>query len=391
MLKVSAIASEIAQSEIRVMSVECERLRGINLAQGVCDTPAPEVVRQAAKDAIDQGLNTYTRLDGIAPLRQAIARKLAEYNHINVSPENEVLVASGATGAFYAASMALLNPGDEVIVFEPYYGYHVHTLATMNIVAKPVSLAAPDFHLDLDAVKHAITPRTRAMIINTPGNPSGKIFSRKELEQLCELAMRHDLFIFTDEIYEYFLYDGNEHISPASLPGMAERTITISGFSKTFSVTGWRLGYLACAARWMQPIGYFHDMLYVCAPQPFQHGVLAGLNKLGPDFYRGLSEEYVVKRDRFCNALRESGLTPVVPAGAYYVLADVSSLPGKTAKAKAMYLLENTGVAAVAGSAFFHDGAGDHLLRFCYAKTDADLDAACERLLRLRTAAGANA
>src|SRR5579872_1787040 len=255
MLKVSAIASEIAQSEIRVMSVECERLRGINLAQGVCDTPAPEVVRQAAKDAIDQGLNTYTRLDGIAPLRQAIARKLAEYNHINVSPENEVLVASGATGAFYAASMALLNPGDEVIVFEPYYGYHVHTLATMNIVAKPVSLAAPDFHLDLDAVKHAITPRTRAMIINTPGNPSGKIFSRKELEQLCELAMRHDLFIFTDEIYEYFLYDGNEHISPASLPGMAERTITISGFSKTFSVTGWRVGYAVCDERWAQPIG----------------------------------------------------------------------------------------------------------------------------------------
>ena len=223
------------------------------------------------------------------------------------------------------------------------------------------------------------------MILNTPANPSGKVFDRTELEAIAELAIEHDLFVFTDEIYEYFLYDGERHISLATLPGMAERTITLSGFSKTFSVTGWRLGYLTASERWIPAIGYFHDLLYVCAPSPLQHGAAAGLLQLPQRFYHELSVEYQAKRDGFCAALARAGLTPSIPTGAYYVLADASRIEGANSRAKARELLADTGLAAVAGSAFFGadpDGRnrGDNLLRFCFAKKDADLAEACRRL-----------
>jgi aminotransferase len=223
------------------------------------------------------------------------------------------------------------------------------------------------------------------MILNTPANPSGKVFGREELEAIAELAIEHDLFVFTDEIYEYFLYDGERHISIATLPGMADRTITLSGFSKTFSVTGWRLGYLTASERWIPAIGYFHDLLYVCAPSPLQYGAAAGLLELPQTFYHGLSVEYQAKRDSFCAALARAGLTPSIPTGAYYVLADASRIEGANSKAKARKLLADTGLAAVAGSAFFGAGEdgrnrGEHLLRFCFAKKDADLAEACRRL-----------
>jgi aminotransferase len=200
-------------------------------------------------------------------------------------------------------------------------------------------------------------------------------------------VIRHELTLFTDEIYEYFLYDGQQHISAASLPGMAERTVTVSGFSKTFSITGWRIGYVICPQQWTTAIGYFHDLAYVCAPSPFQHGVAAGLNELQPEFYEELGREYLQKRDMLCNALTQAGLTPSIPQGAYYVLADSSSLPGKTSKEKAMFLLNETGVASVPGAAFYHDKSGENLLRFCFAKKIADLENACNRLQRLRSPA----
>lgn len=384
-LRLSEISPRIMQSEIRSMTVECDRIGGVNLAQGVCDTEVPSPVVEHAIQAIHQGHNIYTRLDGIAPLRQSIARKMAHYNGIEVNPDSEVLVTSGATGALYATCLALFDPGDEVVLFEPYYGYHVNTLLSLRIQPVPVSLAMHTWEIDFDALRASITPRTRALIVNSPSNPCGKVFSRAELQQIAAIAEEHDLFILTDEIYEYFLFDGTEHISPASLPGMAERTITISGLSKTFSITGWRIGYLVADKRWLGSIGYFHDLTYVCAPSPFQYGSAAGLVELQDSFYTEMAAEYQVKRDLLCGALQDAGLTPSIPRGAYYVLADVSSVPGATAREKARNLLADTGVAAVAGTAFFSGGRGEDILRFCFAKRDDDLKRACDLLRGYRS------
>jgi aminotransferase len=379
-LHLSEISPHVVQSEIRSMTVECDRVGGVNLAQGVCDTELPAPVREAAFAAIEHGHNIYTRLDGIAPLREAISRKLADYNRVQANPETQVLVTSGATGAMYAACLALFTPGDEIILFEPFYGYHLNTMLTLRIKPVPQPLAAATWELDVDALRAAVTPKTRAILINTPSNPCGKVFTRAEIEAIGEIALEHDLFLLTDEIYEYFLFGGAKHVSAAGLPGLAERTITISGFSKTFAITGWRIGYLAADAKWIPSIGYFHDLAYVCAPSPAQYGAAAGLAQLDAGFYRHLSKDYEHKRDMLCSALSDAGLTQSVPDGAYYVLADATILPGATAREKARALLQKTGVAAVAGSAFYSKGRGENLLRFCFAKQDAALEDACARL-----------
>jgi aminotransferase len=381
-LGLSELAPRVMQSEIRAMTAECDRIGGVNLAQGVCDTEVPGVVAEGAIKAIRDGLNIYTRMDGIARLRKAIAAKVERTHGLVADAEREVMVASGATGALHAAAMALLNAGDEVLLFEPFYGYHVSTLSSMRVVSVPVALSAPDWAVDLDAVRAAITAKTRAMIVNTPSNPAGKVFTRAEIEGLAEIAREFELFIFTDEIYEHFLYGGAEHVSPAMLEGMRERTILMSGFSKTFSVTGWRLGYLVADAKWLPAIDYFHGLLYVCAPAPLQHGVTDGLELLPSSFYTQLALEHEAKRGMLLEALRDAGMAPHVPDGAYYILASAAGLPGATAAQKARALLAETGVAAVAGSAFFAPGSGkgEDLLRFCFAKKDADLMEACRRL-----------
>jgi aminotransferase len=369
------------------MSVECEKVRGVNLAQGVCDTPVPVEVRHAAERAIEAGQNSYTRLDGVHPLRHRIARKLREFNRLDYDPEREIVVTVGATGAFYCAALALLNPGDEVILFEPYYGYHLHTIESVGAVPTFLTLNAPDWNFNANDLERVVSPRTRAIVVNSPANPSGKVFTREELELIAGFAKQHDLFVLTDEIYEYFLYEGLEQVSIATLPGMRERAITISGYSKTFSITGWRIGYAASDSRWANAIGYYSDLCYICPPAPLQYGVAAGIAELGSDFYDRLRHDYKKKRDLLCSTLNEIGLTPSVPRGAYYIMADASRLPGETSKQKAMYLLEKTGVATVPGDAFFHNSAGGNILRFCYAKTDRDLEDACMRLQRLRVAA----
>jgi len=380
MLKLSSRHALVMQSEIRNMSIECDRVGGINLSQGVCDTEVPIEVRRGAQEAIDRGINTYTRYDGLPELRQAIADKQRRFTGMAVNPEGEVVVSDGATGALYCACLALLNPGDEVIVFEPYYGYHISTLAAAGAVPVYVRMEPPDWSFSRDALERARTPRTRGIIVNTPANPSGKVFTRPELEIVAQFAEKFDLFVFTDEIYEHFLYDGHRHIAPATLPGMAERTITISGLSKTFSITGWRIGYCLCDEKWAKVIGYFNDLIYVCAPAPLQMGVAEGLNALGDEYYDGLSRMYTAKRDRICDALTKAGLIPYIPQGAYYVLADISRLPGENSKQRAMYLLRKTGVACVPGMAFYHDNSGESLARFCFAKEDAILDEACQKI-----------
>jgi aminotransferase len=386
-LHLSDLAPRTVQSEIRAMTVACDDLGGVNLAQGVCDTEPPAVVTEGAQRAIRDGHNIYTRLDGIARLRRAIAKQVARTHGIHVDPDREVLITSGATGAFQSAMDAILNPGDEVLLFEPFYGYHANMLRAKQVVPVPVALNPADWSVDLEAVRAALTPRTRAVIVNTPSNPAGKVFTRAELEGLAAIVEERELFIFTDEIYEHFLYGAAKHVSPASLPGMRGRTILMSGFSKTFSVTGWRVGYLIADARWVGAIGYFHDMTYVCAPAPLQHGVADGVEQLPPSFYTGLATEHLGKRTMLINALREAGLTPHVPDGAYYILAGTQGLKGRDAAEKSRDLLRRTGVAAVAGSAFFRRGSaqGEELLRFCFAKRDEQLRDACTRLRSLRS------
>jgi len=374
----------VVQSEIRNMSIECEKIGGINLSQGICDTEVPSVVRQGAQEAMDQGINTYTRYDGLEELREAISIKQKKFSRMNVDPDKEIVVSAGSTGALFCACFALLNPGDEVILFEPYYGYHLSTLIATQVTPVYVPTNPPDWSFRLEDLEEAVTSKTRGIIVNTPCNPSGKVFNYDELDMISKISVGYDLFVFSDEIYEHFVYDDRKHISIANLPGMRERTITISGLSKTFSITGWRIGYAICHEKWTQAIGYFNDLIYVCAAAPLQMGVAKGILELNEDYYHKLSNSFQKKRNRICKALADAELYPYIPEGAYYVLADISKLPGKSSKERAMYLLHKTGIACVPGEAFYHDNSGGSLARFCFAKDDKELDEACRRLSKLR-------
>ena len=382
-MRINQRMAELGHSEIRAMTQACVAAGGLNMAQGVCDTPVPPIVLSAAAKAMAGGKNMYSRFDGLAELREALAIKLLRDNDIRADPETEITVSAGATGSFHSACLALLNPGDEVILFEPFYQYPVSALLAVEAVPVIVKLQAPEWTLMPEVLTRAVTPRTRAIIVNSPSNPSGKVFMRDELEIVARIALDRNLVILTDEIYEYFLYDGRRHVSMASLPDMADRTITIGGYSKTFSITGWRIGYSVAAPQWSRAIGAMNDLLYVCAPTPLQAGVAAGIQELPGAFYRQLAKEYQEKRDRFCAALTQAGLPPVVPQGAYYVLADATRVPGRTGKDRAMHVLKTAGIAGVPGEAFFSTAEGARYIRFSYAKTDADLAEACRRIVRL--------
>jgi aminotransferase len=274
----------------------------------------------------------------------------------------------------------MLDPGDEVVLFEPFYGYHADTLRALGVGFATVPLVPPEWTFDDAHLEAAVTPRTRAIVINTPGNPCGKVMTRDEIERIGAIAKRHDLWVVTDEIYEYFVYDGRKHVSPASVGSLRDRTITVSGFSKTLSITGWRVGFSASPRAVGSRLGLVNDLVYICAPAPLQAAVAQALDELGAEFFESLSATYLGKRDRICAALDRAGIPPIVPQGAYYVLADMRRVPGDSSKARVMHLLESTGVAAVPGAAFYESDAGDHLARFCYAKTDTELDEACQRL-----------
>jgi aminotransferase len=380
------IADRIANlqpSDIRLMTRECERLGGINLGQGLGDLPAPPQVRDGAIKAIQDGLNTYTPAEGVAPLRQAIAAKLKRDNGLEVDPDREIVISSGTTGAFAATLTALLNPGDGILLLEPYYGYHLNTILLSGLEPQFLTLKAPEFALEEAALRAAVRPNTRAMVVCTPSNPSGKMFSAAELAIIERVAEQHNLLIISDEIYEYITYDGRQHISPASIGQLGKRTVSIMGFSKTFSITGWRLGYAVADAALATAINLVNDLLYVCAPSPLQYGVAAGL-QVPPEYFDKLRSEYQRKRDIICQGLADAGLTPLIPQGAYYVLADISHLGYPTAKAAALALLEQTGVASIPGSSFYQGSEGEGLIRFCYAKDDASLREAVGRLSKFR-------
>lgn len=370
----------VVQSDIRAMTQACDKVRGVNLGQGICDLPAPSVVKEGAQRAIAEDLNTYSRFDGVAEFRTQVARKLRAYNRVEYDPETEIVATIGASGALTSTLHALTDPGDEVIVFEPSYGYHLHACELAQVNVRTITLTAPDFTINIDAVAEKITPKTRAILINTPSNPSGKVFTRQELEAIAELCIQHDILCITDEIYEYIIYDGREHVSMASLPGMKERTILLSGFSKTFSITGWRIGFAAAPAEFALAIGLLGDLFSICAPTPLQHGVAHALKTLPATHYQDMSAHYQAVRDQLCDTLDAVGLTAIRPQGAYYVLCDTTTLNADSARDAAMKLLHEAGVAGVPGSAFFQGNEGDRLIRFCYAKQPHDIDAACERL-----------
>ncbi|MCC6751794.1 MAG: pyridoxal phosphate-dependent aminotransferase [Deltaproteobacteria bacterium] len=370
-------------SDIRRMTRECERVGGINLGQGICDLPTPPLVRDGAIAAIQQNRSTYSFAEGTLELRQAIASKLERHNGLVADPLTEIVVTVGASGAYAAAVNGLLDPGDGILLFEPYYGYHLNAALVAGLEPQFLPLAPPDFALDEAALRAALRPNTRAMVLCTPSNPSGKMFSRAELEVIARVAEEHDLLVLTDEVYEYIRYDGRPHISPATVGSLRERTVTLMGVSKTFSITGWRLGYAVAPEALARAINLVHDVYYICAPTPLQHGAAAGF-ALPESYFTGLATDYRDKRDLLCEALDAAGLRPIVPQGAYYVLADIAHLGHATAKDAAMELLERSKVAAIPGSCFYRGAVGEGLLRFCFAKELEPLREACRRLRALR-------
>jgi aminotransferase len=367
------------------MSRECERVGGINLGQGICDLPTiPELV-EGACEAIVGNKATYSKFEGIDLLRERIARKVERHNGFKADPATEIVVTVGSSGGFLAAAMATLNAGDEVILFEPYYGYHLNTLSVLGFVPKFVPLHAPDWSIDFDALRAAFTPRTKGIVICTPSNPSGKMFTREEMEKIGALCREFGAWIFTDEIYEYIVYDGRKHVSVASIPSCRDLAITISGFSKTFSITGWRIGYVIADARVAGPIGLMNDLFAICAPTPLQWGVARAL-EIGDDYYRDMAADYQKKRDMLAEALDEAGFKPSIPQGSYYMLAEIPP-EFRDDRDAAQSLLEHAKVASVPGTAFFATDQGKRMLRFCFAKDFASLEEACKRLRAFKPAA----
>lgn len=369
----------IVQSDIRRMSRECERMDGINLGQGICDQPTiPELV-EGAREAIESSRATYSKFEGIDLLRERIARKIEHFNGFTVDPATQLVVTVGSTGGFTSAILATLNPGDEVILFEPYYGYHLNTLKVLGIVPRFVPLTMPGMAIDFDALRAAFTRKTRGIVVCTPSNPCGKVFTREELERIGALCREFGAWAYTDEIYEYIVYDGARHVSMASIESCRDVTITVSGFSKTFSITGWRIGYVAAPEAIAKTIGLVNDLFYICAPTPLQWAVARAL-EIGDEYYRDLAADYQKKRDMLATSLTKAGFRPLVPNGAYYMLAEYPEALGGEDKTAASSLLERTRVASVPGSAFFVSDYGRRLVRFCFAKDFGALEEACRRL-----------
>ena len=340
---------------------------GVNMAQGFPDFAAPEAMKEAAVQAIRDDVNQYAITWGSKSLRGAIADKTQQFSGYRPDPEAEITVACGATEAMIAAMMAIVDPGDEVLIFEPYYENYGPDAILSGAIPKFIPLLPPKWEIDFDLLEKALSPKTRALILNTPNNPSGKVFSREELLRISEMAINHDIAVFTDEIYEHILYEG-EHISIATVPGMRDRTVTISGLSKTYSATGWRIGWLIAPPKVSDAIRKVHDFLTVGAAAPLQEGAAAALRFEGA-YYSELANTYREKRDFFMPVLERAGFKPFVPNGAYYVMTDFSSISNLGDEAFSDWLLEEIGIATVPGSSFYSEpGLGRNIVRFAFCK-----------------------
>jgi len=368
------------ESVIREMTRRALSAGAVNLAQGFPDFPAPIELKEAAKRAIDQDYNQYAITHGSPNLRRAIADKVRAYNRIECDPDRNVTVTCGATEAMIASMLAVINPGDEVIIFEPFYENYGPDVIIAGATPRYVALHAPDFSIDRAELEAAFGPHTKAIVINTPHNPTGKVFTRAELETIAELCRRHDTLAITDEIYEHIIYGGAQHVSIAALEGMADRTITISGLSKTYSVTGWRLAYAVACERLTSPIRKVHDFLTVGAPHPLQEAGAVAM-RLPESFYAGLKQMYERKRAALYGALTGAGLRCHRPDGAYYIMAEIGELGFADDLEAADFFLDQVGVAPVPGSSFYHRaGLGRTMLRFTFSKSDETIAAAADRL-----------
>ncbi len=369
------------ESVIREMTRVCAEHDGVNLAQGYPDFPAPEEVKRAAVEAILGDVNQYSITWGAQSMRAAVAEHAERFYGMRVDPERQVTVCCGSTEAMLSTLLSLVDPGDEVIVLEPYYENYGPGAALCGARPVYVALEAPHFRIDPERLRAAFGPRTKAIVLNTPNNPTGRVFDRQELQAVADLCLEWDVVAITDEIYEHIVYDGRRHVPLATLDGMAERTVTISSCSKTFSVTGWRVGYAIASAERTDAIRKVHDFVTVGAPAPLQEAGAAAL-RLPDAYFEQLSVHYGERRARMIEALRSSGLEPVcVPEGAYYVLVDIGGFGWPDDDLFARELVRRVGVATVPGSSFFHEPSmGRDLIRFCFPKRMETIDRAGELL-----------
>ena len=372
-------ADTFGESVIREMTRLALEHDAVNLAQGFPDFPCPPELKNAACEAIQADVNQYAITWGARNLREELARKVGEYNGIDLDPETEITVTCGSTEAMLASMLALVVPGDQVVVPEPFYENYGPDAILSGAVPRSVSFR-DNLSIDEEEWKAAFSAKTRAVILNTPSNPTGKVFTKDELSFIADLCIDHDAIAITDEIYEHILYDGKKHVSIGSLPGMEDRTVTIGSFSKTYSVTGWRVGYALADAFLTDRIRKIHDFLTVGAPAPLQQACVAAL-RLPAEYYRDLAADYDRKRLLLYRGLQKAGFSCQLPEGAYYLFTDISSF-GMTDTVFARHLVETVGVAAVPGSSFFHAG-GEDRLRFTFSKSDETLEEACRRLEHL--------
>ena len=381
---ISHKAEQFTESVIREMTRQANIYGAINLSQGFPDFPAPEEIKLAACDAIMADVNQYAITWGAKRFRDAIAEKSSWYLGLEVDPEREITVTCGSTEAMIAALMAIVNPGDEVIVFEPFYENYGPDAILSGATPRFVTLHAPDWSFDPDELAAAFNDNTKAIIINTPNNPTGKVFSREELQTIAELCQRWDAIAITDEIYEHILFNDKKHIAIATLDGMRERTITINGLSKTYSVTGWRVGYTIAPAEITQAIRKVHDFLTVGAAAPLQEAGVRAL-RMPRSYYDHLQTDYAVRRNRLLPVLKDAGFQCFDPDGAYYVMTDISAFGYKDDVEFSKFMVKDIGVAVVPGSSFYHEPElGRTQVRFTFCKRDETLAAAEERLQKLK-------
>ncbi len=385
----SVKATQFTESVIREMTRLANRHGAVNLSQGFPDFAAPAAIKQAACDAVLADVNQYAVTWGAKALRDAIAHDVSARYGVPVDADGQVTVCCGSTEAMMATMMAVVDPGDEVIVFEPFYENYGPDAVLSGAVPRFVTLREPDWNFDPDELAAAFNDRTRAIIINTPNNPTGKVFTREELQQIADLCERWDVIAVTDEIYEHIVYDDAVHLPLATLPGMAERTVTINSLSKTFSVTGWRVGWTISPPSLTGAIRKVHDFLTVGAPAPLQQAGAVALALHG-DYFRGLAAEYGRRRDVLLGILRPLGFTCYVPRGAYYIMTDIAGFGFDDDVQFARWLVTDVGVAAVPGSSFYRDAVrGRTKLRFCFCKKDETLAEGARRLARLPELASA--
>jgi len=384
---VSDKAHLFTESVIREMTRLALRYGAVNLAQGFPDFPAPAELKEAAVKAVKADINQYAITWGAREFRRAVAERFEKDSGLAIDPEQEITVCCGSTEAMVASLLAVVNPGEEVVVFEPFYENYGPDAIISGAVPRFVPLHPPNWEFDPAALSSAFNKRTRAIILNTPNNPTGKVFSEDELETIADVVRASNAYVMTDEIYQHLVYEGRRHISMATLPGMRERTITINSMSKTYSVTGWRVGYAIAPPHVTQAIRKMHDFLTVGAAAPLQEAGITAL-RLSDDYYRKLRDDYLGRRDHLLEALAEAGFRCFKPFGAYYIMTDISGFGFSNDLEFTRFLIEQIGVAAVPGSSFYNDRViGSQQLRFTFCKKGATLDEAARRLKKLRSRA----